>query len=77
MHSGTCVLWTPWHYPDYQGVLIFQSVYMIKKSVDYAGILFSSVLINRFHCILLPSVHNTRRLLECIMHSYCYLDLYI
>ena len=43
--------------PGYQGVLIFQvSLYdkapfgTITKCVDYASALFSSVLINRFHC---------------------------
>ena len=45
-------------YPDYQGVLIIQfNLYAkapfmtITKCVDYAGILFSSGLINMFHCI--------------------------
>ena len=45
--------------PDYQGV----QVSLYNKApfgiITYAGPLFSSVLTNRFHCILLPSVHNT------------------
>ena len=67
-------------YPNYQGVLIFWSAYMIStitKCVDYADPLFSSALINRFHYILVPRVHNICRLLARIMHSCCYLDLYI
>ena len=46
--------------PDFQGVLIIQVSLQIHakapfvtiiKCVDYAGVLISSVLIKRFHCI--------------------------
>ena len=46
-YSGTCVFW------DQPTVYWFsRSVYIIKNHncVDYAGVLISSVLINRFHC---------------------------
>ena len=45
LYSGTCVLWTPWHHPDYQGVLIFQvSLHnnvlfgTTARYVNYAGV---------------------------------------
>ena len=44
--------------PHYQGV----QVSLYNKApfgvITYAGPLFSSVLIKRFHCILLPILHN-------------------
>ena len=57
--------------PDYQGVLILQVSLSdkapfgtITKCVDYAGALITSVLNNRFHCIVTIRVDQ-----DAILHT--------